>query len=152
MRLQQGVVMKPICLPATLDSLDEIGKYVVAATTEAGLDTKAAYGMRLAVDEIATNIITHGYEEAGRSGEINLSGVLSDSSLTMVLEDTGIPFDPRSQAAPDEDDLCLPLEERSIGGLGIFLVLKGVDDFSYEYAEGRNRNILVAKRQSVANS
>ena len=138
--------MKPLCLPASLDSLESIGKYIIAATTEAELDTKAAYNLRLAVDEIATNIITHGYEVAGRTGDINVSGVLTDSSLTIVLEDTGIPFDPLSKNLPGEDYLNLPLEERPIGGLGIFLVLKGVDHFSYEFSEGKNRNIFAMNR------
>lgn len=141
--------MKPLCLPATLDSLDDIGKYVVAATTEAGLGTKSAYNLRLAVDEIATNIITHGYEEARRSGDVTVSGVLTDSSLTIVLEDTGIPFDPLSRDLPGEDELNLPLDERPIGGLGIFLVLKGVDAFNYEHVDGRNRNIFVMNRPAV---
>jgi anti-sigma regulatory factor (Ser/Thr protein kinase) len=141
--------MNPLCLPATLDALDEIGKYVIAATTEAGLDIKAAYGLRLAVDEIATNIITHGYQEAGRNGDVTVSGVLTDSSLTIVLEDSGVPFDPLSRALPEEDDLNLPLEERPIGGLGIFLVLKGVDTFTYQHEEGRNRNIFVMNRPAV---
>jgi len=138
--------MKSLCLPATLDALGEIGKYVIAATTEAGLDSKAAYGLRLAVDEIATNVITHGYEEAGKTGNIAVSRALTDSSLTITLEDTGIPFDPLNQKLPDEEDLKLPLEERPMGGLGIMLVLKGVDNFSYEYREGRNRNIFVMNR------
>ena len=69
--------MKPLRLPATLDSLEQLGEYVIAATAEAELDAKAAYGLRLAVDEIATNIITHGYEEAGKTGEVaaEISGV-----------------------------------------------------------------------------
>jgi anti-sigma regulatory factor (Ser/Thr protein kinase) len=138
--------MKPLCLPATLDALDEIGKYVVTATTEAGLEAKAAYGLRLAVDEIATNIITHGYEEAGRSGDISVSGTLTNVALTIVLEDSGVPFDPLSQDLPGEDYLTQPLEERPIGGLGIFLVLKGVDAFSYEFVDGHNRNIFVVNR------
>lgn len=138
--------MKTLCLPATLDSLDEIGKYVIAATSEAGLDTKPAYGLRLAVDEIATNIITHGYEDAGKTGDVTVSGEMTDSTLKIVLEDTGVPFDPLSRKLPSEDELSLPLEERDIGGLGIFLVLKGVDNFSYEFSDGKNRNIFVMNR------
>lgn len=140
--------MKSLCLPATLDALDEIGKYVVTATTGARLDSKAAYGLRLAVDEIATNIITHGYEEAGRNGNICVSGELSESALIIVLEDTGIPFDPLSRNLPGEEYLSLPLEERPIGGLGIFLVLKGVDAFKYEFSQGKNRNIFIMNRQA----
>lgn len=138
--------MKPLCLPATLDSLDEIGKYIVAASTEAGLENKSTYGLRLAVDEIATNIITHGYEEAGKTGSITISETVTDTALTVVIEDTGIPFDPLSKTLPSEDELNLPLEERNIGGLGIFLVLKGVDNFSYEFVAGKNRNIFVMSR------
>lgn len=138
--------MEPLCLPATLESLEEIGKYVIAASAQAGLETKAAYGLRLAVDEIATNIITHGYEEAGKNGDIKLSGELTDQSLTIHLEDSGIPFDPLVKAGPSAEDLALPLEERPIGGLGIFLVQKGVDVFRYEFVDGRNRNIFVMNR------
>jgi anti-sigma regulatory factor (Ser/Thr protein kinase) len=141
--------MKPLCLPASLDSLEPLGKFVVAATTEAGLDTRGAYNLRLAVDEIATNIITHGYEESGLTGDINVSGMLTDSTLTIVLEDSGIPFDPLDQTLPGEEDLMLPLEERDIGGLGIFLVLKGVDSFSYEHVNDRNRNIFTMNRPAA---
>ncbi len=142
--------MKPLCLPASLDSLDPIAEYIVEAATEAGLDPRSAYNLRLAVDEIATNIITHGYEEAGLRGDITVSGDLSEAILTVVLEDSGIPFDPLSQELPSEDDLKLPLEERSIGGLGIYLVLKGVDAFRYERVGEHNRNIFVMNRPAVA--
>jgi anti-sigma regulatory factor (Ser/Thr protein kinase) len=135
--------MKPLRLPASLDALEPIGKFVVEATTTAGLDARAAYNLRLAVDEIATNIITHGYEEAGLTGDLTVSGELSDLALTIVLEDSGVPFDPLNQRLPDEEELSLPLEERSIGGLGIFLVLKGVDTFRYERVNEHNRNIFV---------
>jgi len=138
--------MEPLSLPAKLDSLEEIGKYVVRATTQAKLATKAAYGLRLAVDEIATNIVTHGYQEAGICGEVTVSAVLTDSSLTVVLVDGGLPFDPLSHPLPGEADLNLPLEDRPIGGLGIFLVLKGVDAFRYERDQDQNRNIFVVNR------
>ncbi len=134
--------MDPLRLPATLDSLERLGKYVIAATEEAGLGEKAAYGLRLAVTEIATNIITHGYEEAGRRGDVAVFRTLTDSALTVVLEDTGVPFDPRTRKLPAEEDLKLPLEQRPIGGLGIYLVLKNVDVFQYEYVDGKNRNLF----------
>jgi len=143
--------MKPLCLPASLDSLDPIAEYIVEAATEAGLDPRSAYNLRLAVDEIATNIITHGYEEAGLRGDITVSGDLSEASLTVVLEDSGIPFDPLSQELPSEDDLKLPLEERLHRlDWGVYLVLKGVDAFRYERVGEHNRNIFVMNRPAVA--
>jgi serine/threonine-protein kinase RsbW len=138
--------MEPLSLPAILDSLEEIGNYVVQATTEAKLATRAAYGLRLAVDEIATNIVIHGYKEAGIGGKVTVSAAMTDSCLTVVLEDGGVYFDPLSHRLPGEDDLNLPLEDRPIGGLGIFLVLKGVDVFRYERVHQLNRNIFVVNR------
>jgi anti-sigma regulatory factor (Ser/Thr protein kinase) len=56
--------MKPMTVPATLDSLGAIAEYVLAAAASAGLDKRASYNLRLAVDEIVTNIIVHGYADA----------------------------------------------------------------------------------------
>ncbi|HXV96967.1 MAG TPA: ATP-binding protein, partial [Anaerolineae bacterium] len=64
--------MEALTVPGTLDSLSVIGKYVLTAAATAGLDKKVSYRLRLAVDEIATNIITHGYDEANLEGVIKI--------------------------------------------------------------------------------
>ena len=112
----------------------------------AGIEKSAAYRLRLAVDEIATNCVVHGYDEAGLEGMLYLGGSIDDKTLTVYVEDTALPYDPRQTPAPD--DLDIPLEEREIGGLGVFLALRGVDQFEYEYADGRNRSIFMMKRTS----
>ncbi len=131
---------------AHLDELAGLRQFVGEMARQAGLSPEADYRLRLAVDEIATNIITHGYEEAGRSGDLVVSAEVDPSELRIVLEDSGIPFDPRSRAVPSRDQLERPLEERAIGGLGLYMVMEGVDRFDYEYAGERNRNILVMRR------
>jgi serine/threonine-protein kinase RsbW len=136
--------MEPLKADSTLDSLAAINKYVMDAAAEAGLATAAAYRLRLAVDEIATNIILHGYLEAGLRGSIQLHGRMDDTTLTLVIEDSAGAFDPRS--IPRPDDLDLPLEQRKIGGLGVYLALEGVDKFHYERVGDRNRNIFVMNR------
>jgi anti-sigma regulatory factor (Ser/Thr protein kinase) len=120
------------------------------AAQEAGLDKKAAYKLRLAVDEIASNIIIHGYEEAGLSGEVVVLARIDPETLTIALEDTSAPFDPRGKGRPEHIDR--PIEERPIGGLGIYLTLESVDKFDYEYIGNRNRNIFVVKRPPAASS
>jgi anti-sigma regulatory factor (Ser/Thr protein kinase) len=140
--------MQTLSVPATLDSLEPVGQYVLDAATQAGLERKAAYRLRLAVDEIVTNIIVHGHNEAGLEGEVTIKADLNAEALTIILEDAAQPFDPR--ARPDPDDLDRPLEERDIGGLGVFLALKGVDVFNYEYVDSRNRNIFVMNRPAQA--
>jgi anti-sigma regulatory factor (Ser/Thr protein kinase) len=135
-------------VPGTLDSLELIGKYVMEVASEAGLDRKAAYRLRLAVDELATNVITHGYEEAGLDGTIDLWAELDDAHLTIHMEDTGSPYDPTETPTPDNlDD---PLEERGVGGLGVFLAMRGVDALRYERIGGRKRIIFVVNRVAEA--
>lgn len=120
----------------------------MAAATEAGLDKRAAYRLRLAVDEIATNIITYGYNEAGREGVIDVRADIDEQALKISLEDTGAAYDPRQ--APLPDDLDLPLEERRIGGLGLYLAFDGIDELLYERIDDRNRNTLIVRRTGAA--
>jgi anti-sigma regulatory factor (Ser/Thr protein kinase) len=139
----------PLFLPGELDSLGAIGRYVLDAATAAGLDRTAAYKLRLAVDEIATNSIIHGYQEGNTSGQVVLSATLDDRTLTIAVEDTARPFDPTARTLPGEEELDLPLEERQIGGLGVLLAREGVDDFRYERVDGRNRSIFVVNRPAA---
>jgi serine/threonine-protein kinase RsbW len=131
--------MKPSTVPATLDSLGGIAAYVMAAATAAGLDKHAAYRLRLAVDEVATNIIVHGYAEAGLQGALELRAHIDARALTISIEDSGAAYDPRQTPAPETST---PLEHRPIGGLGVFLAIRSVDKFHYERVGGRNRTIL----------
>ena len=87
--------MEPLTVPGTLDALATIGKYVLAAAAVAGLDNKAAYRLRLAVDEIATNIIAYGYQPMGQDGVIDVRADIDEQTLTITLEDTAPAFDPR---------------------------------------------------------
>ncbi len=135
--------------PGNLDSLGPIREYVKSAAATAGLDKKATYDLCLAVDEIATNIVLYGYEEVGRSGMLDVCTNMDEHELTVTIEDDADPFDPRQIGLPDDEDLNQPLEERPIGGLGLFLALQGVDDFRYERAGERNRSILVVHRLSA---
>lgn len=137
--------LDPLTVAGTLDSLEAIGQYVMDAAEAAGLGRRPAYKLRLAVDEIATNTILYGYRDVPGGGDLHLSATVDDQALTLVLEDMGTPFDPMQREMPlDElDDL---LEDRDPGGLGIFLAVRGVDDFRYEHEGGRNRNTFVVKR------
>lgn len=138
--------MNSLYVPGTLDSLGKIADYVMKVADEAGLEKKAAYKLRLAVDEITTNTILHGYEEAGLEGNLIFSTQLEPSSLTLIVEDTGIPYDSSQHNLPTDEDLSKSLLERERGGLGIYLVLNGVDEFHYERVGDCNRNVFVMYR------
>src|SRR5579872_1181507 len=109
--------MESLTVPATLESIDPIVQYVLSAAAVAGLDKKAAYHLRLAVDEIATNIITHGYAEAHTTGDVVVEANVGEEALTVTLEDWAPAFDPRGLEDPDH--IGKPSHERPIGGLGL---------------------------------
>jgi len=141
--------MEVLILPGKLDSLGEIRKYVKSAATEAGLEKKVSYKLCLAVDEIATNIITHGYNENGLEGNISVKTEIDEKSLTVYIEDTAKPYDPTTKEAVTEEDLQKSLEERPIGGLGVHLAYQSVDKFVYERIGDRNRNILIVNKTTT---
>lgn len=140
--------LEPICIPGKPDNLSQLLDYVTWAAAGFGLDEAAAYRLSLAVDEIATNIVMHDYEGAESAGDLTLWAESDDDRLTIYLEDTGKPFDPRQ--APLPADLDRPLEERRDGGLGIFLALWGVDEFFYEHIGATNRCVFVMYRPGGA--
>ncbi|WP_230968365.1 ATP-binding protein [Nostoc sp. WHI] len=140
-------MMELLTVPDSLNSLKAIADYVMAAAAAAGLNKKASYKLRLAVDEIATNIIVYGYKEAGHSGVLDLQAEFNEQTLTISMEDTGVPYDSSQTEIPN--DLNQPLEQRHIGGLGVYLAIHGVDKFIYERVGNRNRNIFVVNRTRI---
>lgn len=142
--MSRHFALSPLSVPGKLESLSVVGEYVLKAAEAANLDKKAAYHLRLAVDEIATNSIVYGYDGGNMEGMLYLGGKIHEDTLSVYLEDTAAPYDPRHRPVPQHLDV--PLEEREPGGLGVFLALKGVDQFRYEYFDGRNRSTFTMKR------
>ncbi len=142
--------MQAKSFPGTLDALQGIREYAAAAAKHAGLSKQASYGLCLAVDEIATNIVQHGYEERGLTGALDIRAEIEEQRLIVTLEDEGTPYDPRQQPMPDQDDLTSPLESRPVGGLGVFLAMHNVDELTYERAGQRNRTVFVIRRAAKA--
>jgi phosphoserine phosphatase RsbU/P len=140
--------MDELTVPARLNALGTIGAYVLKAAALADIDNRAAYRLRLAVDEIATNIITHGLATEHAEDAITVRAAMDDQTLTISLEDAGPAFNPFEQEGPV--DLHLPIEERQMGGLGVFLAIRGVDRFHYERIGALNRNTFFVQRGAAA--
>lgn len=137
--------METLTLPGNLDSLSQIAEYVKQSSEMANLDKKTAYKLRLAVDEIATNIVLHGYEESGKTGNISITGIIEDHQLIITLEDSGAYFDPYQQIGIESQNINKPIDERPIGNLGIYLAVDGVDQFIYERKGDINCNIFIVE-------
>jgi serine/threonine-protein kinase RsbW len=104
---------------------------------------KALYLVPLAIEEIVTNCIHYGYDDAGEH-TIVITLSVADQTLTLTVEDDGHEFDPMARETPD---LTAPVEERPIGGLGIHLLRNLSDGMAYERRDGMNR-LTLTKRLS----
>jgi phosphoserine phosphatase RsbU/P len=133
-----GSHMDTVTFPGTLDALSSIRQYVKTAAEAAGLDHPAAYKLVLAVDEIATNVVEHGYKGAGLKGNISVAAARDNDNLVIRLADTGKSFDPNARPEISDMELSKELEDRPVGGLGIMLAKDGVDDLQYEATQSGN--------------
>ena len=105
-----------------------------------GLHKKNMFEINLALDELFTNIITYGYKDkAEHSVKVDISCV--EDTLTIRIEDDGKAFNPTQADAPDVK--CI-LEDRDIGGLGIFLIKKVMDQIIYK--REKEKNVLILKK------
>jgi len=98
------------------------------------------FEVQTAVDEACTNIIKYAYSEEG--GVITITCESQDNDFVVTIRDNGKPFDPSSVPPPD---LEADLDKRRIGGLGIYLMKKLMDDVSYSF-DARKGNILVMRK------
>jgi len=116
-------------------------RFVEDHTTALGLDPSDVYDILLAVNEMVTNIIVHGYR--GQPGTIEIALRPADDTLIIHLRDQAPPFDPTRVPAPD---LTRPLHQRPPGGMGIHLTRRFIDTLSHRItAEGDNELTLVKK-------
>ena len=138
--------MDSLIVAASLGSLSSIKKFVVEAAEAAGLDHKAACRLLLAVDEMITNAIMHGHAGSEGRGVLRARADIDKKSLTIILESTGEPYDPRQNL--HSDLLEAAFENR------LYLAIQGVDEFLYKRDGDWNRSILVmhCAETSVENS
>lgn len=99
-----------------------------------GVPSTAVFAVNLSIDELVSNIIQYGYEDK-EEHRIELAIRLDGNVIAVEIADDGIAFEPASAADPDID---ASLEDRTIGGLGIFLTRQMMDSFEYRRVGGRN--------------
>jgi serine/threonine-protein kinase RsbW len=133
------VKTETVTFPGRFDSLGAIAEFAARAAKAAGMDSQTVYAVQLAVDEACANIIEHAYGGEG-GGEIECTCEVSPARLRLVLRDSGRSFDPASIPPPDLDS---ELEQRQVGGLGLFLIHKIMDEVRFEFGEGGNTLTLV---------
>lgn len=114
-------------------ALSSVMSFVESELEEAGANMKSLMQVCVAVEEIFVNVAHYAYP--GKNGDVSLSIDVEGSVATLVFTDSGIPFNPLEKADPD---ITLSAEDRSIGGLGIFMVKKSMDEVRYERKDESN--------------
>ena len=128
--------MKQIKVKADTAELDNVLSFADTILEELGCSVKAQMQIDIAIEEIFVNIAHYAYPESEGEAVIYVEPGESGSSVTITFEDEGIQYDPLKNEDPD---ITLSAEDRPIGGLGIFMVKKSMDEVSYEYKDGKNR-------------
>ena len=136
--------MKELELEALTDNLSKVQAFVDEQLEEAGGPIKIQMQIDIAVEEIFINIAHYAYSTETGKATVRIEILPDPPSVDITFIDKGIPYDPLAKSDPD---VTLSAEERKIGGLGIFMVKKSMDDVKYQYLDGHN--ILTLKKGLV---
>ncbi|RJR41386.1 MAG: ATP-binding protein [Deltaproteobacteria bacterium] len=130
--------MNRLRLPAVMESLDLFRSFLEQELERLGLDPARRLEIELVLEELLTNIIRYAY--AGGRGEVEVSYFLEGRlRFCLALRDWGRGFNPLESASPD---LALNLEQRPLGGLGLYLAGQLADKIKYQYEAGANQVTL----------
>jgi serine/threonine-protein kinase RsbW len=129
--------MPNMTFPANFEFLDEIREFVAQIAREGGFTEKEIYSLQLAADEAASNIIEHAYEGIS-DADFDVTCDMYGETLIITMRDTGRPFNPSNVRQPN---LKADLSERKIGGLGVYLMRKLMDEVHY-ISNPRTGNLL----------
>ena len=133
--------MKELTIAATVENIETVTDFVNEQLESLDCPMKAQMQIDIAIDELFGNIAHYAYNPEIGKATVRVEVVEDPLSVVITFIDKGVPYDPLAKADPDT---TLSAEERDIGGLGIYMVKKSMDDIAYEYKDGQN--ILTIKK------
>ena len=133
--------MKELTIAATVENIETVTDFVNEQLEALDCPMKAQMQIDIAIDELFGNIAHYAYNPEVGSATVRVEVIEDPLAVTITFIDNGVPYDPLAKADPDT---TLSAEEREIGGLGIYMVKKSMDDITYEYRDGQN--ILAIKK------
>ena len=133
--------MKELTIAATVENIEVVTDFVNQQLEELDCPMKAQMQIDIAIDELFGNIAHYAYNPEIGQATVRVEVIEEPLSVVITFIDNGVPYDPLAKADPDT---TLSAEERDIGGLGIYMVKKSMDEITYEYKSGQN--ILTIKK------
>lgn len=127
--------MKELTIDATLENIQTVTEFVDGQLEELGCPMKAQMQIDIAIDELFGNIVHYAYNPEVGPVTVRVEVTEEPLAVSITFIDNGVPYDPLAKTDPD---VTLSAEEREIGGLGIFMVKKSMDEITYEYRSGQN--------------
>lgn len=127
--------MREKTVQAILENLDEVMAFVEEQMEVYHCSMKMQMQIAVAVEEIYVNIASYAYREQKGNARIRVQSGGEPLQIIITFEDDGIPYNPLLKEDPD---ITLSAEERKIGGLGIYIVKKSMDQVEYHYQNGKN--------------
>ncbi len=134
--------MKELTIAATVENIAAVTDFVNEHLETLDCPAKARMQINIAIDELFGNIAHYAYHPKVGDATVRVEVIQEPLSVVITFIDQGVPFDPLKNEDPDTG---LSAEERGIGGLGIFMVKKSMDEISYAYRDGKN--ILSIRKQ-----
>jgi serine/threonine-protein kinase RsbW len=131
-----------------LSELNRLNQHLKNWGTDIGLPTDSILRINICLDELFTNIVSYGFED-DLEHKIRFTLNADTNLLIINIEDDGIPFNPLEKIDPD---FPANVESAKIGGLGIFIIRKLIDNISYERRQGKNRLTMRKKNQEINKS
>ncbi|MCR4764210.1 MAG: ATP-binding protein [Lachnospiraceae bacterium] len=132
---------KELTLEATMENMDEVLSFVDDQLLYYNCPQRVQFPIDVAVEELYTNIASYAYSPETGPATVRVEVLEKPITVIITFVDHGVPYDPLAKADPDLD---AEIEDRSIGGFGIFMVKNSMDDVTYEYRDGAN--ILTIKK------
>ena len=142
-----GMKNHEITVEAVTENLPQVQEFVEEILTEAGCPVKAQMQISVAIEEIFVNIANYAYAPGSGQAAVGVEAAGDPMTVSITFTDQGTPYDP---LANEDPNVTAPAEERAVGGLGIFMTKKLMDDVHYEYVSGSNVLTLVKKCGSVS--
>ena len=121
--------------PAEIPEIENVYTFISQVFSDFGIEKKAERLFEMAVDEIFSNIVKHGFGESRSGALVEVFVQIEDNMIYITFKDNGKPFDPLSWKEPD---ISLNLDERLAGGLGIHIVKNSFDEIHYSFKNGLN--------------
>ncbi len=128
--------MKEITVDAIIENINVVTEFVDGFLDEIDCSVKAKMQIEIAIDEIFGNISHYAYKDSVGKATVRVEIQDTPKAVCMTFIDSGIPYNP---LAKEDPDITLSAEERKIGGLGIYMVKKNMDEMEYEYVDKHNR-------------